>query len=142
MGSIFRGIALAALLFAASAPGFAQPGLSGARALIDTVYSAYVRDEAPAIEGLYTVELLASMALESDMEDGGLGYDPFCQCQDFGDFSYTIESLEPTAEGATATVAFSNFGEPQTVRIELVQRDGEWRVGDIHNGETSLLTGE
>ena len=115
--------------------------LAGARALIDRIYRPYTRDEIPqSLDDLYTPELTAAIARASDPEVG-LGYDPFCSCQDFGQFSYTIASLEPATGGAVARVSRSNFGESSSVTLTLAYRGGRWLVGDIADENGSLLNG-
>jgi hypothetical protein len=137
-----RPISIAIVIASCSISASAQPvQLVGARSLLDGVYSAYTRGEDPGILHLFTAELNAAIAAQSDSEGGGLSYDPFCQCQDFGDFRYAIKSLEPTPDGAIAQVDFSSFGQSRSVRIKLVHREGEWQVADIDNGESSLLNG-
>ena len=117
------------------------PDLTGARALIDRVYTPYTRGEAPPMEDVYTEALERSVARQSDPESG-LGYDPFCQCQDFQNFRYTIQSLEPSQSGATARLAISNMTERYTLTLELRRNDrGWWQVQDIIGRNGSLLNG-
>jgi len=126
--------------------GLAQPvvpqiDLAGARALIDRIYQPYTRDEiSDSLGDIYTPELTAAIERQSD-PDMGLGYDPFCSCQDFGQFSYTIVSLEPAEGGAAARVTRSNFGESSSVTFNLAYRGGRWLVGDIIDENGSLLNG-
>ena len=115
--------------------------LAGARALIDRLYTSYTRGEAPAMEDVYTAELERSVARQSDA-DNGLGFDPFCQCQDFENFRYTIQSLEPTANGATARLDIRNMTERFTLTLELRRNaQGRWQVQDIIGRNGSLLRG-
>ncbi len=123
----------------AEAPGDVAPpvDLAGARALIDRIYTPYARDEIPEPGDIYTPELNQAVERQSD-PDMGLGYDPFCACQDFGQFSYT-PTIEPAEGGATARVDISNFGERQTITLDLAHRDGRWLVADIRDANGSLL---
>ena len=111
--------------------------LAGARALIDRIYAPYARDEMGDPGAVFTPELDRAIERQSD-PDMGLGYDPFCACQDFGQFSYT-PTIEPAEGGATARVDISNFGERQTITLDLAYRDGRWLVGDIRDANGSLL---
>ncbi|MEA3016651.1 MAG: hypothetical protein QOI38_1373 [Sphingomonadales bacterium] len=129
------------LAAADTAPAAPANDLAGARALIARIYSSYAGGGGPDLEGLFTPELRAAIARDSEMEDGGLSYDPFCQCQDFEDFSHRIESVEPDGDGAVARVAMSNMGQARTLVIRLVRRGGSWLVADVHNGESGLLNG-
>ena len=120
-------------------PAAPQVDLAGARALVDRIYTPYTRDEIGGELGaVYTPELERSIERQSD-PDMGLGYDPFCSCQDFGQFTYRIVSLEPNPGGATAHVDRSNFGEASRVTLELAHRDGRWLVADIQDSDGSLL---
>lgn len=121
-----------------SAPVAPQADLAGARALIDEIYGPYTRDEMGDLGAIFTPELDRAVERQSD-PDMGLGYDPFCSCQDFGQFSYRIVSLEPNAAGATAQIDRSNFGEASRVTLELAYRDGRWLVADIQDSNGSLL---
>lgn len=120
---------------AAPAP---QIDLAGAQALINEIYGPYTRDEMGDLGAIFTPELDRAVERQSD-PDMGLGYDPFCSCQDFGQFSYRIVSLEPNAAGATAQIDRSNFGEASRVTLELAYRDGRWLVADIQDSNGSLL---
>ena len=123
---------------AAAAPA---PDLAGARALVDRIYRPYARGEIPRTGNLYTSELAIAIARQSD-GDTGLGYDPFCRCQEFENFRYTIQSIEPRDNGgARAVVSFTNFGESHRVTLLLDYRGGRWLVGDIREGSDSLLAG-
>lgn len=116
-------------------------GLSGARALIDRLYATYARDHTPEVDRIYTLELRRSIRRQSD-GDLGLGYDPLCNCQDTGHFSYRIVSLVKRQGGATARVDFSNFGERHSVTLQLAYRGGRWLIGDIIEDGASLLRGK
>ena len=130
----------AAAANAASPARTAPDDLAGARALIERIYGAYQGD-GPDVEAVMTPELRAAIARQSGTDGGGLGHDPFCACQDFGNFTYSIQSLEPAEGGAVARVAISNFGEPGIVSLRLARRGSEWLVADVGEGEESLLRG-
>ena len=117
-----------------------EPDLEGARVLIGQLYMPYTRDEIPQVGNVYTPQLAAAIARQSD-DETGLGYDPFCQCQDFGEFSYTIHSVERVAGGARVRVGIDNFGEARVIALRLAFRDGAWLVADIGEGAESLLNG-
>lgn len=118
----------------------AAPDLAGARALVEQIYQPYTRGETPRTGNLYTSELAIAIARQSDT-DTGLGYDPFCRCQDFDNFRYTIQSVEPRPDGATARIAFTNLGESHNVTLLLDHRVDRWLVADIQEGNDSLLAG-
>lgn len=128
-----------------AAPSSAEPpaapaDLSGARALIENIYSRY-RDSTKVLDVPFTPELEASIDKQSD--DGNLGYDMFCECQDPGDpgmLRHTIRSLEPTPDGAVARVSFVIGGPPSTaLTIRLARRGTKWAVADVIGDDGSLL---
>ncbi len=113
-----------------------SPDLAGARRLIDSIYAPYVRDEINSDPSrTFTPELAA--AIRSAGENA-MNADPFCDCQDFGEFSYTIQSVGRTAEGANVRVSISSFGESRIIPIRLAHRRGTWMVADVGEGPASL----
>jgi len=128
-------VATAAIAAPAAGP---EPDPAGARALIDRIYTPYTHDEVPDLDGVYTPELNRAIARQSD-GDLGLGYDPFCSCQDTGQFSYRIVALDARGEGATARIERSNFGETSSVTLALARRAGRWLIADIVDENGSLL---
>ena len=116
------------------------PDLEGARVLIGQIYQPYTRGEIPRGRDVYTPELARAIDRQSDPE-AGLGYDPFCRCQDFENFRFTIQSVVPRIGGATARIALVNMGESHTVTLILDYRQDRWRVADIQEGSNSLLAG-
>lgn len=126
---------------AAPAPG-APADLAAARAALERIYAAYRTDTGPDLASLFTPELDAAIARDSEMEGGGLSYDPFCQCQDFENLTHRIESVEAEGDNAVvARVAVTNAGAQHRLAIRLARRGADWKVADVHNGERSLLTG-
>lgn len=121
---------------AANAAVEAAPDLAGARRFVDAIYAPYVAGEPGSAADHFAPELAA--ALERAGEPG-LEADPFCDCQDFQQFGYKVQSVEPSATGAVARVAISNMGAARTVVVHLVRSGGAWKVGDVGEGEASLL---
>jgi lipoprotein-anchoring transpeptidase ErfK/SrfK len=122
-----------------------EPGgpadLASARATIERIYAAYRTDTGPDLDSLFTTELNAAIAANSEMEDGGLAYDPFCQCQDFENLTHRIESVDADGDNdVVARVTVTNAGTPHRLTIRLARRGAEWKVADIHDGERGLLT--
>lgn len=122
-----------------------EPGgpadLASARATIERIYAAYATDTGPDLDTLFTAELNAAIARDSEMEDGGLAYDPFCQCQDFENLTHRIESIDADGDNeVVARVSVTNAGTPHRLTIRLARRGAEWKVADVNDGERSLLT--
>lgn len=68
-----------------------------------------------------------------------LNYDPFCGCQDQGEFVVTalaVAQADPNT--AEADVSFTNAGEAKSMKLELVREGPNWKVEDIVDGTTSL----
>lgn len=127
-----------------AAAGSAQapvPGLAEARAFVERIYTPYTRGESPNVDEFYTAELRAAVN-RFDGQHEGLGYDPFCQCQDVGGFSYDIQDVRPTSRGAEALVVTTNLGENVTVLLHLARENGQWRVANIGQGEDMLYKPE
>jgi Protein of unknown function (DUF3828) len=64
-------------------------------------------------------------------EVGLLDFDPFLDAQDWEVATFDIGVDDDAPGKATATVKFSNFDKPQTVRLDLVKLKNEWRIADI-----------
>lgn len=114
--------------------------LAGAWALVESIYAPYARGDTPRTGRLYTPELSLAITRQSDA-DNGLGYDPFCRCQDVQNFRYRIVSVTPVPGGVTVPVSFENMGERHVVELVLHRRGTEWKVHDIREGTNSLLAG-
>lgn len=68
-----------------------------------------------------------------------LNYDPFCGCQDQGEFVVTalaVAQADPNT--AEANVSFNNAGTVKTFKLELVREGPNWKVEDIIDGDASL----
>jgi len=70
-----------------------------------------------------------------------LNYDPFCGCQDQGEFMVTALAVaQADANAANANVAFTTAGQAKRMELKLVREGGNWKVDDIVDvdGEGSL----
>lgn len=111
--------------------------LAGARALVEEIYDSFVNDE--TIQGEMMSPNLLTALEGSDIWDPefGLGADPFCDCQDFGDVSYDIVRLDAAGPNrAQAEVRFTSYGEARVFTLALVNVEDDpvvegWRVDDI-----------
>lgn len=109
--------------------------LAGARQRIDAIYAPYTRGATSLYVRHVTPELNAAIDGAGRM---GIDADPFCDCQDFDRLTYRVDALEPSAEGAVARVAITNFGDSKTIVIRLVRRGEAWLVADVGEGADSL----
>lgn len=109
--------------------------LSGARRLIDTIYTPYTREQISETFRYYTPELNAAIDRAGE---GAIEADPLCECQDFTHFTYRVQSLAPVPGGAKAEVAIVNFGESNLITLHLVERGGIWLINDIGEGANRL----
>jgi hypothetical protein len=134
-------------LAAAASPAAAQD-LGVAKSFVTTLYAAYAKPPGPDYLGrqakdTFSPALLELMRREAARtpkgEVGALDGDPICNCQDY---EITGVSVAVTATGpdrATAVVGFRNFGEAQSVGLDLVWAQGRWRVDDVHAREMLSL---
>ncbi|MDP3404502.1 MAG: DUF3828 domain-containing protein [Brevundimonas sp.] len=61
-----------------------------------------------------------------------LNYNPFCTCQDQGEFVVTALAVaQADANAADASVAFTNAGQAKRMELKLVREGGNWKVDDI-----------
>ncbi len=134
--------AFAASLLLAGAP--ASVDATGPVAFVRDIYRAYEGARAkgqpmadrPARRRLFTPSL--AKLIDDDYEPaerrgevGILNFDPFVKAQDFEVDAVAVRT-EPTGPGrAPATVTYTNFGQPATTRLDLVQGRGGWRIDEI-----------
>lgn len=83
--------------------------------------------------------LIAADVLAANGEVPRLNYDPFCGCQDQGEFIITaIAVAQADPNSADANVSFTNAGQAREMRLELVREGPNWKVEDIVDADTSL----
>ncbi len=73
-------------------------------------------------------------------DEGLLGVDPICDCQDWDHL--TVDSVDVQSSGpgqAQAAVAFTNGADHVLVRYDLVNVGGRWLIHDIQNRSTPSL---
>lgn len=115
--------------------------IAGARALIDRLYGAYARGDAPAMEDVLTYDLERALARTADPATSAV-QDPLCQCSErTQNFRYTIQSLELTRGGATAQLAIANRGTNFALTLKLRPDGARWQIEDVINDNGSLLNG-
>jgi len=125
-------------------PTAAEAADASALAFVTDIYAAYQGkdakgrplDDERAIRRYFAPSLAALMVKDQEIaarrgEVGLLDFDPFIDAQDWEISAFDI-AVEDGAPGkATATVKFSNFDKPKTVRLDLVKLKNEWRIADI-----------
>lgn len=112
-----------------------------ARAFIDTLFAAYANDGEPNLfsepDKTFEPELAAAIAqLGKRTETNGTieasqEADPICACQDYGEVSHSIDTLQVDGTKAKAVVTFSNFGKAEKRTVDLVSTPVGWRIQDI-----------
>ena len=60
-----------------------------------------------------------------------LDSDPFIDAQDWDIKAVAIRIEAQTADTARAAVRVENFGQAETIRLELVRTPAGWRVSDV-----------
>jgi hypothetical protein len=122
--------------------------LGGAKAMVEQTYRAYCEgcrvDFDRTAKRLFTRRLRALVLRDRRLtpagEVGALDGDPICDCQDFAITAVKVAVTAAAApDRAAAVVSFRNFGDPQTVRLDLVAVRGGWRIDNIHSKATPDL---
>ena len=117
---------------------------ASALAFVNDIYGAYKGKDAKghpldgerAIRRYFEPSLAALMVKDQKIaakrgEVGLLDFDPFIDAQDWeiSDFDIAVDDTAPGK--ATATVKFTNFDKPVTVRLDLIKIKNDWRITDI-----------
>lgn len=120
----------------------------GPQAFVTAIYSQYVNggpqgeQPAPGQDPMFSRTMNALIGADFRAANGEvptLNYDPFCACQDQGDFVVTATAVaQSDLNTAEASVAFTNMGEPKNLRLKLVREGPNWKVDDIIDGTDSL----
>ncbi|QTN18717.1 DUF3828 domain-containing protein [Brevundimonas sp. AJA228-03] len=120
----------------------------GPEVFVRTIYAQYVNggpqgeQPAPGQDPIFSRIMNALIGADFRAANGDvptLDYDPFCACQDQGDFAITALAVAQSAPNAAeANVAFTNLGEAKTLKLKLVREGINWKVDDIIDGETSV----
>ena len=120
----------------------------GPEPFVRTIYAQYVHGgpqgepPAPGQDPMFSRTMNALIGADVRAANGEvptLNYDPFCGCQDQGDFVVTATAVaQSDPNTAEANVAFTNMGEPKTLKLKLVREGPNWKVDDIIEGTTSL----
>jgi hypothetical protein len=136
--------------FLCAAPALLAPTMGAAAgdatalAFVTDIYAAYKGkdakghplDDERAIRRFFEPALAALMVKDQRAaakrgEVGLLDFDPFIDAQDW-DIANVDIAVDDTAAGKTnATVKFTNFDKPVTVRLDLIRIKNDWRIGDI-----------
>lgn len=111
------------------------------RSVVASIYDTYVAGfESGAMipEGVETAELRAIIDAASDPEMGGLGFDYYCACQDYGDVSYEMSGVALNGDRATVAVDFRSYGTLTQIELRLRKVGGRWQVDDVIDPNGSL----
>ena len=140
-------IALAAATTAIAAPAAttAQADVASARAYLQTLYHRYEHEKEFGVFGdnepqFFDASTLALLRQDEKLlqgEEGAIGADYLCVCQDPAGMKATIDSVAmagANAAKAQVSVRFTaEHGTPTAhVAIDLAFEKGQWRLHDIH----------
>jgi hypothetical protein len=125
--------------FATLGAGAAEPS---AKSFVEAIYAAYrgkdskgISLESAAAVRRYFEPTLAALILkdrrDAHGEVGMLDSDPFIDGQDWEIDAVDIAMREIAADKASATVSFTNLGDPTTVVLDLVKLKQGWRIANI-----------
>lgn len=137
----------ATVLLATGTRAFAQP--DSPRAFLEGLYKPYLAKPGEGTprpdtwKRYFAPPLMA--AIDADLAEarkrGGpprLNGDPFVDAQDWTIANLVIDVRDATSTAATGIVAFTNFGEKQTVTLDLVPTGAGWRIAEIRSRSGSL----
>lgn len=138
--------AIAASLLVASTLAGAAPTQT-AHAFVVSLYDGYRKPgglqplgaKAASVFTPALVALIRQDAVDADGEEGALGVDPICACQDFAISHVVVQVTDTLPTTASADVYFDNAATHQAVRLDLAQVNGQWRVADVHAGQIASL---
>jgi hypothetical protein len=102
------------------------------RSLLASIYDPYLRD--PGENGGNVLDVLTPELKRLERlayGEEGLAADPFCECQDWQNVRYAIQSVAIRGERADARISFSNFGQTALITLRLEKTAAGWRVDDI-----------
>jgi hypothetical protein len=135
-------LALTATLMAPALPAFALAANSSPKAFLEEIYRNYSGNAGLVLDDNTTIRRYFSTGLAHLMiEDSAdskkrnaapaLDGDPFVghQAWEISDLAVVVKENGPLK--ATGTVTFINFGEPETVVLELMNAGDGWRIADI-----------
>ena len=111
------------------------------RRVVSSIYDTYVTEIGTGEafpDGVETAELRRAVEAASDPETGGLGFDFYCSCQDYGDVSYDIAGVAVDGDEATTAVDFHSFGQLTQIELRLRKVGGRWQVDDVIDPNGSL----
>jgi len=143
-----RGAALAVLVALSASPAGAQD-LGAAKTFVTSLYAAYARHPGPDYVGRQAKTTFSPALLDLMRRDaartpkgdvGALDGDPICNCQDYEIRGVSVVVTAAGPSRATARASFKNFGEAQSVALDLAWTRAGWRVADVHaEGMPSLV---
>lgn len=141
--SLLRSIwaVFALLLMCAPVSTLAQP--TDQRAAVAVIKTIYESADISWGNTVFTPQTQALLIQAEEVDEMGLGFDPFIDAQDFdlSDFAYSTES---SPSGVNVRVRFLNMGEPRDIRFEMVSTDEGWKIDDMtshdETGEIWRLT--
>lgn len=152
--AVLTGFLVVVAVGAVAGPAGARESGSSAKGFLSGIYQSYVGNSTQTAKGValtspeavkrYFSHGLASVILEDGVEVRKpgtglvLGSDPFVGREnwDIADLSIDVKDAGPAK--AVGTVKFSNFGQPETVTVELLKVGEAWRVSEIKWGPLTL----
>lgn len=129
--------------------GAQAQSLGAARTFVKGLYEAYQIGETDYLDtqsgAVFTPALRSLIKPDTDRTPpgyvGALDFDPICACQDPDGIRVGRIVLKPVGPGkAEATVTLLYLNSPRTVRLDLANVAGDWRVADVHTSDRPSLT--
>lgn len=114
------------------------------RDLVDRVWGQYAAPagvtEPMVFETVMTPALVTALETQEDPE-AGLGFDPFCACQDYDRSRHAIRTVAIKGGHAQVAMDFWTFATdpaPRRFTIQLAPTPAGWRIDDIVTPEGGL----
>ena len=151
MSAFFRSHAVRAAAFlsllcviAGVATSFAAAQGTSAQAFVEAIYKPYLNKDfkgvpyssAAGLRGYFEPKLANAMlkdmtAAAKGKEVGTLDGDPFIDAQDWEISNLAISVKTMGGDKASASVNFTNLGQPKSISLDLVKTRAGWRIADI-----------
>lgn len=79
----------------------------------------------------FDASLKALVKQVEDTNSEGVGFDPYCACQDYEITKVMVKAVTVTAKDATVVARFNNFGDATQVVYKLVMTPTGWAIHEM-----------
>ena len=110
------------------------PDAKAVEQVVARVYDGYRAGGDPEASGKtlpFDASLEALIRRVEKTNSEGIGFDPFCACQDYEITNVAVKATTVTPQDATVVARFRNFGDATQVVYKLVKTPKGWAVHDL-----------